>query len=51
MGRAASHITLECALETHPNIAIIGEEVPLIIFLQLNSIYFSLLYNLTEHSN
>ncbi|XP_062153148.1 pyrophosphate--fructose 6-phosphate 1-phosphotransferase subunit beta-like [Alnus glutinosa] len=27
MGRAASHITLECALETHPNIAIIGEEV------------------------
>ncbi|KAL3509866.1 hypothetical protein ACH5RR_029267 [Cinchona calisaya] len=27
MGRAASHITLECALETHPNITIIGEEV------------------------
>ncbi|CAD5187218.1 unnamed protein product [Musa acuminata subsp. malaccensis] len=27
MGRAASHITLECALQTHPNIAIIGEEV------------------------
>ncbi|THU61732.1 hypothetical protein C4D60_Mb07t26410 [Musa balbisiana] len=26
MGRAASHITLECALQTHPNIAIIGEE-------------------------
>ncbi|ESR60873.1 Pyrophosphate--fructose 6-phosphate 1-phosphotransferase subunit beta [Citrus sinensis] len=27
MGRAASHITLECALQTHPNIAIIGEEI------------------------
>ncbi|KAL3683118.1 hypothetical protein R1sor_001140 [Riccia sorocarpa] len=27
MGRAASHITLECALQTHPNIAVIGEEV------------------------
>ncbi|CAL9106200.1 unnamed protein product [Musa acuminata var. zebrina] len=27
MGRAASHITLECALQTHPNIAFIGEEV------------------------
>ncbi|KAK7820435.1 pyrophosphate--fructose 6-phosphate 1-phosphotransferase subunit beta, partial [Quercus suber] len=26
MGRAASHITLECALQTHPNISIIGEE-------------------------
>ncbi|KAF2304895.1 hypothetical protein GH714_000387 [Hevea brasiliensis] len=27
MGRAASHITLECALQTHPNITTIGEEV------------------------
>ncbi|KAJ6728809.1 PYROPHOSPHATE--FRUCTOSE 6-PHOSPHATE 1-PHOSPHOTRANSFERASE [Salix koriyanagi] len=27
MGRAASRITLECALQTHPNITIIGEEV------------------------
>ncbi|CAN4109906.1 unnamed protein product [Withania somnifera] len=27
MGRAASHIMLECALQTHPNITIIGEEV------------------------
>ncbi|XP_030459545.1 pyrophosphate--fructose 6-phosphate 1-phosphotransferase subunit beta-like isoform X1 [Syzygium oleosum] len=27
MGRAASHITLECALQTHPNITIVGEEV------------------------
>jgi pyrophosphate--fructose-6-phosphate 1-phosphotransferase len=27
MGRAASHITLECALQTHPNISLIGEEV------------------------
>ncbi|MDD2484942.1 MAG: diphosphate--fructose-6-phosphate 1-phosphotransferase [bacterium] len=27
MGRAASHITLEVALQTHPNIAIISEEV------------------------
>lgn len=26
MGRSASHITLECALQTHPNISIIGEE-------------------------
>jgi 6-phosphofructokinase len=26
-GRAASHITLECALQTHPNISVIGEEV------------------------
>lgn len=29
MGRAASHITLECALQTHPNVTIIGEEVVL----------------------
>ncbi|MFT4552497.1 MAG: pyrophosphate--fructose-6-phosphate 1-phosphotransferase [Chlamydiales bacterium] len=27
MGRSASHITLECSLQTHPNIAIISEEV------------------------
>lgn len=27
MGRSASHITLECALETQPNMALIGEEV------------------------
>lgn len=27
MGRSASHITLECALQTHPNVVIIGEEV------------------------
>lgn len=26
MGRSASHITLECALSTHPNLAFIGEE-------------------------
>lgn len=26
MGRATSHITLECALQTHPNITLIGEE-------------------------
>ncbi|MFI5333765.1 MAG: diphosphate--fructose-6-phosphate 1-phosphotransferase [Chlamydiales bacterium] len=26
MGRTASHITLECALATHPNLAIISEE-------------------------
>jgi pyrophosphate--fructose-6-phosphate 1-phosphotransferase len=26
MGRSASHVTLECALQTHPNIALIGEE-------------------------
>ena len=25
--RAASHITLECALQTHPKISVIGEEV------------------------
>ena len=27
MGRSASHITLECALATHPNCALIGEEI------------------------
>ena len=27
MGRAASHITLECALQTHPQIALISEEI------------------------
>ena len=27
MGRSASHVTLECALQTHPNITLIGEEV------------------------
>jgi hypothetical protein len=27
MGRAASHITLECALQTHPQAALICEEV------------------------
>jgi len=26
MGRSASHVTLECALQTHPNYAIIAEE-------------------------
>lgn len=27
MGRSASHITLECALQTHPNITLIGEQI------------------------
>lgn len=27
MGRSASHIALECALSTHPNLTLIGEEV------------------------
>ena len=27
MGRSASHVTLECALQTHPNITLIGAEV------------------------
>ncbi|PRW56738.1 pyrophosphate--fructose 6-phosphate 1-phosphotransferase subunit beta [Chlorella sorokiniana] len=27
MGRAASHVTLECALQTHPQVALICEEV------------------------
>ncbi len=27
MGRSASHICLECALQTHPNVALISEEV------------------------
>lgn len=27
MGRSASHITLECAMQTHPNSALIGEEI------------------------
>jgi pyrophosphate--fructose-6-phosphate 1-phosphotransferase len=26
MGRNASHVALECALQTHPNVALIGEE-------------------------
>ncbi|TVU11836.1 hypothetical protein EJB05_45444, partial [Eragrostis curvula] len=37
MGRAASHITLECALQTHPNVALIGEEVQKLIA-ELNEI-------------
>lgn len=27
MGRSASHVTLECALQTHVNLALIGEEI------------------------
>ena len=27
MGRSASHITMECAFETHPNFTFIGEEI------------------------
>jgi pyrophosphate--fructose-6-phosphate 1-phosphotransferase len=27
MGRNASHVALECALQTHPNVTLIGEEV------------------------
>ena len=27
MGRAASHVALECALQTHPNITLISEEI------------------------
>lgn len=27
MGRSASHVTLECALQTHPNMSLIGEEI------------------------
>ncbi len=27
MGRSASHITLECALQTHPQMAFVSEEV------------------------
>ncbi len=27
MGRSASHVALECALQTHPNVTLIGEEV------------------------
>src|SRR5262249_54231035 len=27
MGRSASHISLECALQTHPNLTLIGEEI------------------------
>lgn len=27
MGRSASHITLECAHKTHPNLSLIGEEI------------------------
>ena len=27
MGRSASHVALECALQTHPNMCLVGEEV------------------------
>jgi len=27
MGRAASHVTLECALQTHPNVTLVSEEI------------------------
>ncbi|TFG84580.1 MAG: diphosphate--fructose-6-phosphate 1-phosphotransferase [Spirochaetales bacterium] len=27
MGRSASHIALECALQTHPNVALVSEEI------------------------
>ncbi|MCH9613856.1 MAG: Pyrophosphate--fructose 6-phosphate 1-phosphotransferase [Chlamydiia bacterium] len=27
MGRSASHVTLECAVQTHPNVTLIGEEI------------------------
>jgi len=27
MGRAASHVTLECALQTHPNVCLVSEEI------------------------
>jgi pyrophosphate--fructose-6-phosphate 1-phosphotransferase len=27
MGRSASHVTLECALQTHPNVCLVGEEI------------------------
>lgn len=27
MGRSASHVALECALKTHPNLTLIGEEI------------------------
>lgn len=27
MGRSASHVTLECALQVHPNMTLIGEEI------------------------
>lgn len=27
MGRSASHVALECALQTHPNMVLIGEEI------------------------
>eukprot|EP00850_Spirogloea_muscicola_P023293 SM000344S13017 [mRNA] locus=s344:86891:91988:- [translate_table: standard] len=37
MGRAASHVTLECALQTHPNVALIGEEIQHLIA-ELNEI-------------
>lgn len=27
MGRSASHVALECAMQTHPNVTLIGEEI------------------------
>lgn len=56
MGRAASHITLECALQTHPNITLIGEEVPslssltILSFLRVNSVLV-LMHNITREES
>ena len=43
MGRAASHIALECALQTHPNITIIGEEVIKYLVIQIYRLYLDLM--------
>ncbi len=38
MGRSASHIALECALQTQPNICLISEEIEAKLIAQLNDV-------------
>lgn len=50
MGRSASHITLECALQSHPNICIISEEVEA-KNLTLNDVVDSIVEVVVERAN
>ena len=50
MGRSASHITLECALQTHPNVCLISEEIEQ-NNLNLNDIVESICEVIIERAN
>lgn len=50
MGRSASHITLECALQAHPNVALIGEEV-VVKNIKLTDIINAIIEIIVERSN